>query len=79
MLICRSGRDFIDGEGPGAWLSFGGGVAGAFETFGPELRRRFAEHALPPCKAARIEPAALGNRAAMYGSANEALRRRAEA
>lgn len=57
----------------------GGGVAGAFETFGPELRRRFAEHALPPCKAARIEPAALGNRAAMYGSANEALRRRAEA
>ena len=29
MLICRSGRDFIDGEGPGAWLSFGGGVAGA--------------------------------------------------
>ena len=22
----------------------GGGVAGAFETFGPELRRRFAEH-----------------------------------
>ena len=30
MLICRSGRDFVDGEeGPGAWLCFGGGVAGA--------------------------------------------------
>ena len=30
MLICRSGRDFVDGEeGPSAWLCFGGGVAGA--------------------------------------------------
>ena len=54
----------------------GGGVAGAFATFAPELREKFAEYALKPCKEARIEAASLGNQAAMYGCAYEALRLR---
>lgn len=54
----------------------GGGVAGAFATFAPELRKRFAEYALKPCRDARIEAASLGNQAAMYGCAYEALRLR---
>ena len=33
----------------------------------PELRRRFAAHALSTCKDVRIEAAGLGNQAAMYG------------
>ena len=57
----------------------GGGVAGAFATFAPELRKKFAEYALKPCKEARIEAASLGNQAAMYGCAYEALRLRREA
>ena len=57
----------------------GGGVAGAFATFAPELREKFAEYALKPCKEARIEAASLGNQAAMYGCAYEALRLRREA
>ena len=57
----------------------GGGVAGAFATFAPELRKKFAEYALKPCKEARIEAASLGNQAAMYGCAYEALRIRREA
>lgn len=56
----------------------GGGVAGAFATFAPELRRRFADHALSACKNAGIEAAGLGNQAAMYGCAYEALRLRRE-
>ena len=56
----------------------GGGVAGGFSAFAPELRRRFAAHALSPCKDARIEAASLGNQAAMYGCAYEALRLRRE-
>lgn len=56
----------------------GGGVAGAFETFAPTLRERFDAYALKPCKQARIEAASLGNQAAMYGSAFEALRIRRE-
>lgn len=56
----------------------GGGVAGAFATFAPELRKRFAEYALKPCRETRIEAASLGNQAAMYGCAYEALRLRAE-
>ena len=56
----------------------GGGVAGAFETFAPMLRERFETYALEPCKQARIEVASLGNQAAMYGSAYEALRVRRE-
>ena len=56
----------------------GGGVAGAFATFAPELREKFADYALKPCKEARIEAASLGNQAAMYGCAYEALRLRRE-
>ena len=56
----------------------GGGVAGAFEAFAPTLRERFRAHALKPCRDARIEAASLGNQAAMYGSAYEALRIRRE-
>ena len=56
----------------------GGGVAGAFATFAPRLRERFPEIALPTCKDVRIEAAGLGNQAAMYGCAYEALRLRAE-
>ena len=56
----------------------GGGVAGAFATFAPELREKFAEYALKPCKEARIEAASLGNQAAMYGCAYETLRLRRE-
>lgn len=61
-----------------AMFLLGGGVAGAFATFAPELRRRYAEHALPTCKDVRIEAASLGNQAAMYGCAYEALRLRGE-
>ncbi|MBM6676434.1 ROK family protein [Olsenella uli] len=52
----------------------GGGVAGAFATFAPRLRERFQAIALPTCKNVRIEAAGLGNQAAMYGCAYEALR-----
>ena len=51
-------------------------MAGAFATFAPELRRRFAAHALSTCRDVRIEAASLGNQAAMYGCAYEALRLR---
>ena len=61
-----------------AMYLIGGGVAGAFATFAPELRRRFAAHALSSCQDARIEAAGLGNQAAMYGCAYEALRLRRE-
>ena len=59
-----------------AMYLIGGGVAGAFATFAPELRHRFAAHALPTCRDVRIEAASLGNQAAMYGCAYEALRLR---
>ncbi len=61
-----------------AMFLLGGGVAGAFATFAPELRRRFQQYALPTCKDVAIEAASLGNQAAMYGCAYEALRLRAE-
>ena len=57
----------------------GGGVAGAFATFAPRLRERFQALALSTCKDVRIEAAGLGNQAAMYGCAYEALRLRGEA
>ena len=62
---------------PGMFL-LGGGVAGAFSTFAPELRKRYLEFAIPTCKNVRIEAASLGNQAAMYGCAYEAMRKRAE-
>lgn len=62
-----------------AMYLIGGGVAGAFATFAPELRKLFAEYAFPASREARIEAASLGNQAAMYGCAYEALRLRREA
>lgn len=64
-----------------AMYLIGGGVAGSFATFAPELRRRFQAHALPTCKDVAIEAASLGNQAAMYGCAYEALelRKRSQA
>lgn len=56
-----------------AMYLIGGGVAGSFATFAPELRRRFQAYALPTCKDVAIEAASLGNQAAMYGCAYEAL------
>ncbi|QOY60962.1 ROK family protein [Thermophilibacter immobilis] len=57
-----------------AMYLIGGGVAGAFATFAPALRARFLARALPTCRGVRIEAASLGNQAAMYGCAYEALR-----
>ena len=54
----------------------GGGVAGSLELYAGRLRAGYEAHALPNCRDARIERAALGNAAAMYGSAFEALRLR---
>ena len=54
----------------------GGGVAGSFATFAPTLRELYQKYALPSCRKVRIEAAVLGNRAAMYGCAYEALRTR---
>ena len=56
----------------------GGGVAGSFATFASELRDSFEQYALPVSKGTRIEAASLGNQAAMYGCAYEALRLRNE-
>ncbi len=61
-----------------AMYLIGGGVAGAFATFAPALRARFLAHALSTCKDVSIEAASLGNQAAMYGCAYEALRLHAE-
>lgn len=52
----------------------GGGVAGSFAAFAPQLREAFRKHALAASADARIEAASLGNQAAMYGCAFEALR-----
>lgn len=62
-----------------AMYLIGGGVAGAFATFAPTLRARFAEKCLKPCRQVAIEAASLGNQAAMYGCAYEALRLRKKA
>ncbi|MGI6229985.1 MAG: ROK family protein [Tractidigestivibacter sp.] len=59
-----------------AMYLIGGGVAGSFAVFAPELRRRFQAHALSTCKDVAIEAASLGNQAAMYGCAYEALQMR---
>ena len=57
-----------------AMYLIGGGVAGSFATFATELRSRFEEYALRVSRPVRIEAASLGNQAAMYGCAYEALR-----
>lgn len=56
----------------------GGGVAGAFPTFAPTLRELYHGYALKSCKDTRIEAASLGNQAAMYGSAYQAMLKRAQ-
>ena len=57
---------------PAAFL-IGGGVGGGFDLFADELRAAFRTYCMPPCADARIIPAALGNAAALYGSAYLAL------
>lgn len=52
----------------------GGGMGEGFALFADQLRAAFRSYCLPMCADARILPAALGNEAAMYGSAYLALR-----
>ncbi|MDO4536876.1 MAG: ROK family protein [Coriobacteriales bacterium] len=51
----------------------GGGTGGAFNLFGDELRAAFHKYCLAPSISCRILPANLGNDAAMYGSAFQAM------
>ncbi len=51
----------------------GGGVSGGWALFGDDLLAAFNKYCLSPCVAARIRPATLGNDAAMYGSAYQAM------
>ncbi|MDO4797148.1 MAG: ROK family protein [Coriobacteriales bacterium] len=51
----------------------GGGVAGGFKLFAEELRAAFRKYCLAPSASTRILPASLGNDAAMYGSAFQAM------
>ncbi len=51
----------------------GGGVAGGFKLFDEQLHAAFRKYCLVPSKDARILPASLGNDAAMYGSAFQAM------
>ena len=51
----------------------GGGVGGGFNMFADELRASFRKYCLAPCASTRILPASLGNDAAMYGSAFQAM------
>lgn len=52
----------------------GGGMGEGFELYADELRSAFRAYSMVTCADARIEPASLGNKAAMYGSAFLALR-----
>ncbi|MBR3234558.1 MAG: ROK family protein [Atopobiaceae bacterium] len=56
----------------------GGGVGGGFKLYADELRAAFRKYCLAPCVATRILPASLGNDAAMYGCAYQALLERGE-
>ena len=56
----------------------GGGVGGGFKTYAEDLRASFRKYCLAPSVATRILPASLGNDAAMYGCAYEALTERGE-
>lgn len=51
----------------------GGGVGGGFNTYAEDLRGAFRKYCLAPSIATRILPASLGNDAAMYGCAYQAL------
>ena len=57
---------------PQAFL-IGGGVGGGFNVYAEDLRAAFRKYCLAPSAGARILPASLGNDAAMYGCAYEAL------
>lgn len=54
----------------------GGGVGEGFDLFADDLRASFQHYCLAACSKARILPASLGNQAAMYGSAYQALQAR---
>ncbi len=51
----------------------GGGVGGGFKLYADDLRAAFRRYCLAPSVATRILPASLGNDAAMYGCAYQAL------
>ncbi|MDO4532137.1 MAG: ROK family protein [Coriobacteriia bacterium] len=51
----------------------GGGVSAGWDLFGDALQRAFQTYCFKSCTPARIAPAALGNDAALYGSAYLAL------
>ena len=51
----------------------GGGVSGGFDLFAESLRNSFRKYCLAPSISTRILPASLGNDAAMYGSAYQAM------
>lgn len=57
---------------PQAYL-IGGGVSGGFDLFADDLRASYRKYCLAPSVSCRILPASLGNDAAMYGSAFQAL------
>ena len=52
----------------------GGGVGGGFKLYAEELRAAFRKYCLAPSVSTRILPASLGNDAAMYGSAFQAMK-----
>lgn len=54
----------------------GGGVGGGFDLFSSQLRAAYVRYCLPTSSSARILPASLGNQAAMYGCAYQALQMR---
>ena len=51
----------------------GGGVGGGFNLYADELRAAFRKYCLAPSVSTRIKAASLGNDAAMYGSAFQAM------
>jgi glucokinase len=69
-LCLASTAEVVDPE----LFVMGGGVSGSFDVFAPRLRERFRDQVIPACREIPIEPAQLGNDAAMYGAAYEALR-----
>lgn len=54
----------------------GGGVGEGFKLYAEDLRTAFRKYCLAPCASTRILPASLGNDAAMYGCAFQALSER---
>ena len=54
----------------------GGGVGGGFKLYAEDLRAAYRKYCLAPSASTRILPASLGNDAAMYGCAFQALSER---